>query len=190
MTAAVQTPDLSSGVVGNQAPSSSSQPSTPALDPLNLASGKVGSHSEDPGQTGYLMNDVGNRVTVPKDGESFNDTVKRAIQYHKSLPPEQQEQALQREVATIPKKAGQVLAGAGAIGVGGPAALAGVGEAGAAIGEALPQVIPTATAGVQAITAWAAKNPLHAYMLYQVMKELLPGAKKAIGVVKEAPDGE
>jgi hypothetical protein len=37
---------------------------------------------------------------------------------------------------------------------------------------------------------WAAKNPVQAYLLYQVMKDLIPGAKKAIGIVKGMPEVE
>ena len=43
-----------------------------------------------PRKTGEITNDVGQKVIVPKDGESFSDTMKRAVAYHKSLTPEQQ----------------------------------------------------------------------------------------------------
>jgi hypothetical protein len=68
--------------------------------------------------------------------------------------------------------------------VAGPAALAGVG----AVGQAIPSVLPHTIEGVKAIGAWAAKNPFAAYLTYQILKELVPGAKKAMGFVKGAPD--
>ena len=67
----------------------------------------------------------------------------------------------------------------------GSAALVG---GGAAMAEAIPAVLPTTIAGVRAIGEWADKHPMHAYMLYQVIREFLPGAKKAIGIVKGAPE--
>jgi hypothetical protein len=48
----------------------------------------------DPRKTGEITNDVGQKVIVPKEGESFSDTMKRAVAYHKSLTPEQQQAAL------------------------------------------------------------------------------------------------
>ena len=133
---------------------------------------------------GEIVNDVGNKVIVPKEGESFADTMKRAVQYHESLTPEQRKSAIGKELATAPKKAAQALGGAAVAGVAGPAALAGAGEAGAV----LPSIVPHTIEGVKAIGAWAAKNPVQAYILYQVIKELVPGAKKAMGIIKDAPE--
>ena len=42
--------------------------------------------------------------------------------------------------------------------------------------------------GVKAIGTWASKNPMQAYLHYHVKKEFVPGAKKAIGIVKDSPD--
>jgi hypothetical protein len=42
----------------------------------------------------------------------------------------------------------------------------------------------------KAIGAWAEAHPMHAYILYNVMKEMLPGVKKYIGFVKGMPEGE
>jgi len=81
-----------------------------------------------PQQTGEITNDVGQKVIVPKDGESFQDTMRRAVQYHQSLTPEQQKAAISAETETIPKKAAQTIAAAPAIGFGGTAALAAPGE--------------------------------------------------------------
>ena len=78
----------------------------------------------DPRQTGEITNDVGQKVIVPKDGESFSDTMKRAVAYHKSLTPEQQQAALDAETKTIPAKAVEA-------GIGGPLAAVGSYAAGA-----------------------------------------------------------
>ena len=78
----------------------------------------------DPRQTGEITNDVGQKVIVPKDGESFSDTMRRAVAYHKSLTPEQQKAALDAEAKTIPAKAVEA-------GIGGPLAAVGTYAAGA-----------------------------------------------------------
>jgi hypothetical protein len=44
--------------------------------------------------------------------------------------------------------------------------------------------------GVRAIGTWASKNPVQAYLLFQVMKELIPGAKKTMGIIKGVPQVE
>ena len=58
---------------------------------------------------------------------------------------------------------------------------------GAAIPEVLPSVLPHTIEGVKAIGAWANAHPVQAYMLYQVIRELIPGAKKAMGIIKAVP---
>lgn len=73
---------------------------------------------------GEQINDVGNRVIVPKDGESFSDTMKRAADYGKTVTPKQ----IDAEVATMPKKAATVLAAAPLIGAAIPAAETGLAE--------------------------------------------------------------
>ena len=70
--------------------------------------------------TGQQTNEVGNTVIVPKDGENFSDTMKRASAQGKKTTPEQ----INREVATMPKKVATVLTAAPAIGAAGTAALA------------------------------------------------------------------
>jgi len=142
--------------------------------------------TNNPRQTGEITNDVGQKVIVPKGGESFSDTMKRAIQYHKSLTPAQQQAALDAETKTMPKKTAQTLGAAATIGAVGPALLAVPGE----IAEAVPSVLTHTVEGVKAIGSWAAKNPVQAYLLFQVMKELVPGAKKAMGVIKGVPEAE
>jgi len=139
-----------------------------------------------PNQSGEITNDVGQKVIVPKDGESFSDTLKRAVAYHNSLTPAQQQAAIDKEVATMPKKTAQTLGAAATIGAVGPALLAAPGE----IAEALPSVLTHTIDGVKAIGTWATKNPVQAYLLFQVMKELVPHAKKAMGVIKGVPEVE
>jgi hypothetical protein len=140
----------------------------------------------DPWQTGEITNDVGQKVIVPKDGESFADTMKRAVAYHKSLTPAQQQAALDAEAKTAPKKALQTLGAAATIGAVGPAVMALPGE----VAEAIPSVLAHTIDGVKAIGTWASKNPVQAYLLFQVMKEIVPGAKKALGIVKGVPEVE
>jgi hypothetical protein len=137
----------------------------------------------DPRQTGEIVNDVDQKVIVPKDGENFSDTLKRAIAYHKSLTPEQQQAVLDAEAKTMPKKTVQTLGAAATIGAVGPALLAAPGE----IAEALPSVLTHTAEGVRALNAWAIRNPVSAIMLYHAVKELMPGAKKAMGIIKATP---
>lgn len=170
----------------------SAQPTVPSAaqsDPFSEFGGvKVPAQDTkpDPSQTGEIVNDVGNKVIVPKKGESFADTMKRAVQYHNSLTPEQRQAAIDKETATMPKKTAQTLGAAATIGTLGPAALAVPGE----IAEAVPSVFAHTVEGVKAIGTWAGKNPVQAYLLFQLMKELVPGAKKAMGVIKGVPEVE
>jgi len=78
--------------------------------------------------TGQVTNDVGNTVIVPKDGESFSDTVQRAVAQQKGMTPQQRQDAINKETATMPAKAAQTLGAAAGIGVAGPALLAAPGE--------------------------------------------------------------
>jgi len=59
-----------------------------------------------------------------------------------------------------------------------------------AISEALPSVLPHTIEGVKAIGAWANAHPVQAYILYQVIRDLVPGAKKAMGFIKGVPEVE
>ena len=108
-----------------QAPASQTPQPLPDTLPADYDFDKSGTPTQ---QTGEITNDVGQKVIVPKDGESFQDTMRRAVQYHQSLTPEQQKAAINAETATIPKKAAQTIAAAPAIGFGGTAALAAPGE--------------------------------------------------------------
>ena len=75
-------------------------------------------------QAGQVTNDVGNTVIVPKDGESFADTMKRAAAYGKTVTPSQ----VNAELKTAPEKAAEVVGAAPTIGAGGTAMLAIPGE--------------------------------------------------------------
>jgi hypothetical protein len=68
--------------------------------------------------------------------------------------------------------------------------VAGAATGATALAEAVPSVLPHTIEGVKAIGTWAAKNPVQAYLLYQVMKDLIPGAKKTMGIIKGVPEAE
>ncbi len=73
---------------------------------------------EEPGEQ---TNDVGNKVIVPAEGESFQDTMRRAARYGKTVTGAQ----INAEMATAPKKAAWALGSAplaGLLGAGGLAA--------------------------------------------------------------------
>ena len=98
------------------APASSS-----GLSPLEqLAQSQPPSGSQSVQDTGEVTNDVGNKVIVPKPGESFADTMARARAYGATVTQDQ----IDKEMATAPKKVATVVAAAPAIGFGGEAALA------------------------------------------------------------------
>jgi hypothetical protein len=80
-------------------------------------------------EAGQVTNDVGQTVIVPKDGESFADTLKRGVALGKQRQQNgTQQQAIDAEMATAPKKVAQTLGAAAGIGVTGPAMLALPGE--------------------------------------------------------------
>ena len=117
------------GGSGQQTPEGQSQPnalpesgSLFSTDEISKADPRGTSGAAD---TGQMTNDVGNTVIVPKDGESFADTMKRAANYGRTVTPAQ----LNPEEKTIPAKAATVIAAAPAIGAGGAAAVALPGEA-------------------------------------------------------------
>ena len=161
--------------------------STTPIDYEALAAqnGAVNSSPAPNGGPGEVTNDVGATVIVPKEGESFQDTLARGVARAKNKPQEVQADIDKETTAkNLTKKTAQALGGAAAAGVAGPAALAVPGE----IADAIPAVLPHTIEGVKAIGTWAAKNPVQAYILYNIVKEMIPGAKKAMGVIKETPD--
>jgi hypothetical protein len=136
--------------------------STPAsqdsLSPIEKLMQSQASTS-DPSQSGEITNDVGQKVIVPKDGESFSDTLKRAVQYHNSLTPRQQQAAMGAETATIPAKAAQTVAAAPVIGAGGTALLAAPGEVAAGV-RAIPGVTNALLQNAEEKAAeWAGQYP-------------------------------
>jgi hypothetical protein len=139
-----------------------------------------------PGVTGEITNDVGNKVIVPKDGEDFGDTIKRAIAYHHSLTPQQQQEAQDKETATIPKKTAQTLAGAATAGVLGPALLAAPGEAllatHAAVSAGIDALVPALTSGTVAVGKWAAEHPIAAKAVFHTLKWAIQGVGYGAGV--------
>ena len=156
---------------GTASASTPANPSTPASgqapvtsDPFAEFGGTTSgagdsSASTDPRQTGEIVNDVGQKVIVPKDDESFSDTVKRAVAYHKSLTPAQQQAALDAETATMPKKTAQTLGAAATIGVVGPALLAAPGEIAAGV-RAIPGVTEALLQHAETKAAeWATQYP-------------------------------
>ena len=114
-------------------------------------------------------------MITPKPGESFSNTMQRAAAYGKTVTPTQ----VNAELATAPAKAAQVVMAAPAIGA--------LGAAGLSVGDALPSVLAHTTEGVRAIGTWANANPVQAYLVYNLLRELVPGAKKAMGLVQHAP---
>lgn len=86
-----------------------------------------------PAETGYSINPVGNKVIVPKEGESFADTMKRAVEAGKHNTPE----TIEKQKSLIPGDVASVLLAAPAIGFAGAGALAGGGEALGSLGDIL-----------------------------------------------------
>jgi hypothetical protein len=125
---------------------------------------------------GAIINDVQNRVIVPTQGESFLETMQRAAAQGQRTTPEQ----INKEIATMPEKVGETL-GVASLPLTGSATL----EAAA---NAIPKVLPGTIEGIKALGTWAKANPLQAYLLYQLAREWLPGAKRAIGIVKGVPE--
>jgi hypothetical protein len=75
-------------------------------------------------QAGQQTNDLGNTVIVPKDGESFADTMQRAAAFGKTAT----QSDINKEMASAPKKVAETLAAAPAIGAAGAGLLAVPGE--------------------------------------------------------------
>jgi hypothetical protein len=114
-------------------------PTTPTSDPFAEFGGTASGTSadkqpeNDPRKTGEIVNDTGNKVIVPKEGESFGDTMRRAAAYGKTVTPEQ----IDAEMKTAPRKAAQVVAAAPVIGAAGTAGLAAPVEIPAAVERVL-----------------------------------------------------
>lgn len=113
-----------------------------------------------PDQSGQVLNDVGATVVVPKDGESYADTVQRAITRAKQNPDAvSADIAKEATASNLASKSAETLGAAAGIGVAGPAILAAPGEGVAAI-----KAIPGATEAIlqhleENAAEYAAKYP-------------------------------
>jgi hypothetical protein len=157
---------------------SSATTAPPAVDPYKEFGGSITvsktSKDDDPQQSGYLTNDVGNQVTVPKDGESFSDTMKRAVGHSQSLSPTDRQAEIDKETTPgqlIPK-VGEVL-GAAMLPALAPDPMAmyvkaielhGVMDAG------IKALVPALTSGVTAVGEWAAAHPIASKAIWETMK--------------------
>lgn len=95
-------------------------------------------------QSGVDISDTGGTITVPKDGESFADTVKRATDRAKQNPAQLQADIAKETTAkNLATKTAESLGGAAIAGTVGPALLAAPGEVVGAL-----KAIPGATEAV------------------------------------------
>lgn len=138
---------------------------------------QAGGYSEPAEKSGKPI-----KYLVQKQGESYPDFMKRAVEYGKTVTAEQiQDEAKQ------PKKAASALARGPEYGALGAGVLAGSAEAVSALGTGLKTLLPVGVAGAKALAQWVEKNPMKAYMLYQLAKEVVPGVKKTSEFIKKAP---
>jgi hypothetical protein len=148
---------------------------TPDYDALAAQNGALAAGGETPGEQ---TNDVGNTVIVPKEGESFADTMKRAAAQGKKTTPEQ----INKELATAPEKVAEV---------GAATALPLLPEAISALGTAatgtISENLPAITKAAQSIGTWAKANPATALgVMWAVNKGLSAlGLPKASRLVEE-----
>jgi hypothetical protein len=129
--------------------------------------------------------------------ESYRDTVNRAIANQRAMTPAERQRQISTAASTMPEKVPEALAGAAGIGIAGPATLAAVGEGGAALGSAVEAGInalaPSLTRGVVGMTAWAARHPIAAKIIWEGLKASMygtaagAGAKIAGKIIKAAP---
>jgi hypothetical protein len=110
---------------------------------------------------GEQTNELGNKVIVPAEGESFADTMKRAATYGKTVTPRQ----INQEMATAPRKAAQVLAAAPLMGAVGAGSLAAPGE-----------LISYAPAAAKAIQEMAKAHPFAAGLVKKALYAVGAGA--------------
>lgn len=127
---------------------------------------------------GEELNDVGNKVITPIEGESFSDTMKRAAAYGKTVTQAQ----INAEMRSAPKKVAQTLIAAPSIGLGGAAALAAPGEAAAAA--------PTVGRAAVVASKWASAHPVAAAMGYHLARELGIPLPKILDVMSKFNAGE
>lgn len=180
------------GDLTGNSPAPTPQPSSGVAQPIPSGA-TVGSVADDltpprsftdpkVGKVGYYINDDGSTVIAPKDGETYQDTVQRAIAHWKSLAPEQQQKQLGMEGRGDVKKMPGTLAGAAAIGFGGPALLAAPGEV-----AGLAQWLTTAPLGLQPPIVQALP---HIIQFAKTLGGLGIGAGVAHAILKELMSSE
>jgi hypothetical protein len=79
---------------------------------------------------GFFLDQDGAYTVVPKEGEEYQDTMKRAIQHFKSLSEQEQQGQLARESSRPVEKVAKTAVGGAAVTAGTLAALTGVAELG------------------------------------------------------------
>jgi hypothetical protein len=122
-----------------------------------------------PDTSGTTTNDSGSTVIIPRAGESFDETMRRAAAFGQTAEAKSQAQK-ESTPQNLGTKAAETLAAAPAIGAAGTAALAGVGEAGAAAGEATLKNLPAVTKLVQAAGELAKDHPYVARGIYDLIR--------------------
>lgn len=139
------------------APSTAPNGAVPDYDAIAAQNGAVmSSGAEDSDATsasGEQVNDVGNRVIVPKPGESFSDTMKRAAAQGKKTTQEQ----INKELATVPEKASEVAAATAL-----PLLPEAISSLGGAISGTVADSLPALTKAATQVGQWAKANPITA----------------------------
>lgn len=153
--------------------------STPALSPLEQLAAQSPTQTSSTSGLSPLeqlaqtppdttTNDSGGTVIVPRLGESFDDTMKRAAAFGQTAQAKT-EAAKESTPKNLGTKAAETLAAAPAIGAGGTAALAGVGAAGEQVAEWTPQLI-------KAVQAAAESHPVIAKIILRGLEGTAVGA--------------
>src|SRR5215472_247491 len=119
---------------------------------------------------GTLVNADGTYTVIPHEGESFADTMQRAARIGKNVTPE----LIRQQTITGMKETPLALGAAATAGIAGPATLAGIGEAGAAIPGALNQ------AGNAASLLW--NSPVVQQAARMMASKALGGLATSVGM--------
>jgi len=115
----------SNGQQSNAAPApAQTQPTSDVFDQVAAQQSPQSAPNAGNEQAGQQTNDVGNTIIVPKDGESFADTMQRAAAFGKTVT----QSDINKEMATAPKKVAETLVAAPAIGAVGAGLLSVPGE--------------------------------------------------------------
>ncbi|HKF56269.1 MAG TPA: hypothetical protein VKJ45_12515 [Blastocatellia bacterium] len=119
---------------------------------------------------GTLVNADGTYTVTPYEGESFADTMQRAARIGKNVTPD----LIRQQTITGMKETPLALGAAATAGIAGPATLAGIGEAGAAIPGAMTQ------AGNAASLLW--NSPVVQTAARMMATKAIGGAATAVGM--------